>query len=119
MTSELSKEEKSKLYPKTELFSVKGTLGVPHPYTIGPRLVGHCADHNGGILNKRAIEDAEKVGIHCVYPKCTLSHGEHKTALTINCKTEDPELLKEYLMSIKDQCEKDGFAGFALVKDFE
>ena len=94
----------------TEFFSVRDTMGVPHPFTIGTKHVCHASDHHGGRLG----EETCKI-IPCAMRGCQLSYEEHETALAINCKNKDNELLQKYLLSIKEQCEKDKYAGFVLV----
>ena len=59
--------------------------------------------------------NSEKHGAHCGMKNCNLTFEEHETALAVNCKTKDNELLKEYLLSIKEQCEKGKYAGFVFV----
>lgn len=111
-------------YPKSknENFMVIDTISVQHPYMIGPKHVGYAADHHGGMLSKYTIEEGEKRGIHCYMKGCNLSYKQHETALLIGCKQElkideqvNPEL-HEYLLAIKEQCEKDGYVGFAFKK---
>ena len=94
----------------TEFFSVRDTMGVPHPFTIGTKHVVHAADHHCGMLG----EETCKI-IPCAMRGCQLTYKEHETALAINCKNKNNELLNEYLLSIKDQCEKDNYVGFVLV----
>lgn len=104
-------------------YKVVDTIGVPHTYCIGKKLLEFTSEHWGGILGAPAIEDAEKHGIYCEI--CTnkygtpLSYAEHKQALLIECKGEIdpvPEELKTYLESIKEECEKNGYVGFAFMK---
>ena len=103
-------------YPKTEQFEVIDTIGVPHTFTIGTKHVAHAADHFSGILETEAIESLEKNhGSSCVHPGCQLMYKQHEQALLVRCKVKDQEPLRAYLMSIKDQCEKDGYAGFTLL----
>lgn len=103
-------------------FKVIDTIGVPHPYCIGSRLVAHAADRFNGMLGEAAIEDAEKHGIHCDICKqngTILSFKEHKQALLIESKVDIdpvPEELKAYLLSIKEETEKNGYVGFAFKK---
>jgi hypothetical protein len=104
-------------------FSITMTIGVPHPYCITPMHVAVASQHHSGILNEEAIKDCERN-----YGKCGICHGklkyeQHETALLVICKKDVkgtdgkavPELDK-YLMSIKEKCEADGFAGFAFMK---
>lgn len=113
-------------YPKTEFFEVVDTIGVPHPYCIGPGHVGHAADNFSGILGQAAIESAEKAGIHCdICAKAhrktgarILEYSEHEQALLVKVKIDDNNLLKNYLLEIKDMAEKDGFSGFAFLKGY-
>ena len=118
-------EDKFKAYPKTEHFSVVDTIGVPHPYCITPKHVAYASDHCHGMLGKEAIIGAEKAGACCDICKKAqragkipriLKYDEHEQALLIECKVDIKTHQKEahaYLVSIKDQCEKDGYAGFA------
>lgn len=115
---ELTTKEKIARYPKTELFSVMDTpMGVPHPFTVGPRHINHAANHFMGQLGRDAIESLEKErgGPSCCHPNCNLKYHQHQQALAIGCKIKDNDKLKEYLQSIVKQCEADGFAGFVLV----
>lgn len=114
--------EKIKNYPSTEKFRIKDTIGVPHTYCVGPKHVVWASDHWGGMLGDSAIKDGESKGkCHCEVKGCTLSYEEHEQALLVAVKDErqlnDIPELKEYLLSIKDQREKDGFAGFAFIQD--
>ena len=103
-------------------FAVIDTIGVPHPYCIGARHVTHASDRYAGILGGAAIESAEKKGIYCEVCEGRLSYKEHKIALLVECRapTTDssgsavPEL-HDYLLKVKEQCERDGYAGFAFV----
>ena len=99
----------------TKFFSVRDTMGVPHPYCIGTRHVVNASDNFSGMLGKAALEDCESKGIHCAMRGCQLTYKEHETALAINCKNKDNDLLQEYLLSIKEQCEKDKYVGFVLI----
>ena len=119
--------DKIKDYPSTELFYIKDTIGVPHPFMIGSKHVVHAADHFSGMLSKFAIEDLERIKDKpsCEHPGCNLRYDEHEQALLVAVKSDLPldELgkaggqLHNYLMSIKDRCEDDGFAGFAFIKE--
>jgi len=96
----------------TEFFSVRDTMGVPHPFCVGTRHVAYAADHCGGMLGKEAIKAS---GIDCAMKGCQLTFEQHEIALAINCKNKDNELLRTYLLSLKEQAEKDNYAGFVLV----
>jgi hypothetical protein len=116
-------DDKIKDYPRTDNFWVKNTIGVPHPYCIGVKHVAWAAHHHNGMLGSTAIEDAERNGknVHCGMKGCKLKYAEHKQALLVAVKdTRDlndiPEL-KAYILSIKERTEKDGFVGFAFVKE--
>lgn len=125
-------KEKFAKYPKTEMFSIIDTIGVPHPYCITPKHVAHASDHHGGILDANAIRDAEKHGAQCDICRTQVKKGlraevlqydDHKSVLVVevrdpqnrNKPTEIPEL-REYLIQIKAQAESDGYAGFAFKK---
>lgn len=103
-------------------FEVIDTIGVPHPFTIGPRHVVHASDNHGGMLGEATCR-----AIKCAHPRCTLSYEEHESALLISCKADlqiagsketNPEL-QVYLMQSKPLCEEDGYAGFAFAKHRE
>jgi hypothetical protein len=102
------------LYPKTEIFKVIDTVSVPHAYCIGAGLMNKL---DGGILDAASIRQAEKKGAHCGMEGCRLSYDEHKQALLIEVnfagELKTAPGLQEYLKSIKDQTEKDGFQGWA------
>lgn len=113
-----------KKYPKTDLFRVKDTIGVPHPFCVTAPLITFVADNFMGILDKNSIEAFEKKKGRpvCGVRKCNLLYHEHETVLLIAIKSNkelkelEPEL-KEYLLSIKDMAEKDKFAGFAFIQE--
>ena len=115
-------EEQIKKYPKTKMFRIKETIGVPHPYCITPKHVTVAANCFGGMLDKYAIIQAEKQGAKCGICKGKLSYEEHKQALLVEVNDKkkrdlkDIPELKKYLLSIKDQAEKDGFEGFAFIQ---
>ena len=110
-------KEKLKKYPKTDKFECIDTLGVPHPYCVGARHVGHAADHHGGMLGKEAIESGERQGIRCCMRDCNLDYAGHETAVLIEVDDDrdlqDIDELNPYLLSIKALAEADGAAGFA------
>lgn len=110
-------DERLKKYPSTDKFRVTDTIGVPHPYCITPKHVGVASDQFCGRLSDDAIAAAEEQGAKCGICKGKLSYEQHETALLVEV-SDDRELkdipeLHPYLLSIKDMCEKDGFAGFA------
>jgi hypothetical protein len=105
-------------------FYVTDTIGVPHAYCIGTRHVTFAADKFGGMLGNEAIRAGEKKGIRCEVKGCNLTFEQHEKALLIACKAElkdkdgqaNPEL-HAYLLACKENCEKDGFVGFAFIED--
>ena len=105
-------------------FAIIDTIGVPHAYCITPRHVTYASDHNGGMLTKQSIIEAEEHGAKCGICKGKLKYEQHEQALLVSCKrswTEDlfRNELQSYLLTLKEQVEQDGFAGFAFKKDFE
>jgi hypothetical protein len=107
-------------YPAHEFFYVKDTIGVPHPYCITPKHVEIAADQFCGMLGKTAMEAAEKQGARCGVRGCNLSWDKHEQALLIGCKKdikENEETLRTWLLSIKDETEKNGYAGFAFLDE--
>lgn len=106
-------------YPESENFKVVDTIGVPHPYCITSK---HIEYSSGLYLD---VEEAEKNGAVCdicrkavnkgKQPKI-LTYDEHEQALLVECKIEInpvPQELHTWLLSIKDEAEKNGYAGFA------
>jgi len=110
-------DEKLKKYPRTKNFHVIGTIGVPHPFCITEKHVVHAADNYSSLLGKDAIENLEKIKQQstCGVKGCALMYDEHEQALAVHCKVKDNGLLEEYLKSIVDLCEADGYAGFVLI----
>lgn len=118
-------DEKLLKYGKSEHgnYAVVNTIGVPHPYMITGRHVGHASDNFGGMLGEAAIESGEKKGIVCGTCRGKLTYKQHEHALLVECKGplngEDgkavPEL-HEYLLKCKALAEADHYAGFAFVK---
>lgn len=118
-------EEKLKKYPSTDKFKIIDTIGVPHPFCIGPKHVQIASEEFMGMLGEPAIKRAEEKGIYCEICKkierktgqLCMTVDEHKQALLIevNDKRELKDIpeLKKYLLQIKDMAEKDGYAGFA------
>lgn len=112
-------------YGSTEHFYVIDSIGVPHPYCIGPRHVGHASDNFYGRLGSDAIRSAENAGIMCDICRKSqqlLSFDEHEQALLIGClapiKDSDGKANKElhgYLLSIKDEAERNGYVGFSFL----
>lgn len=104
-------------YPKTDLFEVRDTYGVPHPFCITAQHVGFASDNYSGRLGSEAIEAYEKKikKSSCGVRGCDLPFHKHEQALVIYCKSKDHELLKAYLQSLVKLCEADGYAGFIFV----
>lgn len=111
-------------YTKTDLFHVKDSIGVPHPYCITNKHVVHASDNYGGMLGEGAIKSLEeKKGKPCCGVKgCNLYYHEHGQALLIAFKSSKtleelkPEL-NDYLLSIKEMAEADNYIGFAFVQE--
>ena len=120
------KDDKLSKYPSTDIFRVKDTIGVPHPYCITGGHVAYVSDHFSGMLSNESIREAEKhkyknhKPIKCGVKGCNLSYDEHKQALLIEVKSKeelkDVPGLREYLLSIKEMAEADGYAGFTFVQ---
>jgi hypothetical protein len=108
-------------YKRTEFFRVANTIGVPHPFVVTGSLVSFVAKKWGGVISDMAIADFEKKRMKtaCGYKDCNLMHGDHKTVLLISCKSLDQEMLREYLATISDQAQKEGFGGFAFWDETE
>lgn len=115
-------DERLDKYPKTEIFEVIDTIGVPHPYCITPNHMK--GDHM--YMDSDTIREAEKeYGACCdICRKLNnqgksqiLDYDEHKQGILLSVKS-DKELkdvpgLKEYLFKIKPLIESDGFVGVA------
>jgi hypothetical protein len=104
-------------------FYVVDTIGVPHPYCIDPRHIGHAADRFGGMLGEPAIRSAEMAGIHCATCKGKLSYDQHQQALLVACKTEAADQhgqandeMRAYLLKCKALAIEDNYAGFAFMR---
>lgn len=106
-------------------FYVKDSIGVPHPYCIGPRHVTHAADHFGGMLSEAAIEGAERNGAKCETCKGKLTYKQHEQAVLIGCKADMddgngkavPEL-HQFLLALKPLVEASNyFVGFAFLDE--
>lgn len=110
-------KEKIAKYPKTDLFEVADTMGVPHPFCITHHHVAWASDHHSGMLGREAIEAYERMTNRpsCGVTRCNLMYSGHEQALAVRCKTKDEQLTRVYLQSIAKQCEDDGFAGFVLI----
>ncbi len=103
--------EKIKKYPKTDLYEVVDTIGVPHAYTIGADHVADAADNHGGRLGEETMRK-----IQCAHRGCRLTFDQHEKALVVKCKTDlKDERLREYLKSIAEMCSNDGFVGFVFI----
>ena len=109
-------DSRIKKYPKTDLFEIVDTIGVPHPFCITPKHI-EAAQKYGGMLGNEAIEDLERNtnGPSCGVRGCNLMFDQHETALLVACKSKDNAKLKEYLLSIVAMAEEDKFAGFAFL----
>ena len=109
--------KKLEKYPKTELFQVIDTIGVPHPFCITHHHLEQAHKMHSMYLNESVIDALEKETGRpsCGVRGCNLKFSEHEQALLVNCKTKDKELTRSYLLSIKELCEADGYAGFTLV----
>jgi hypothetical protein len=110
--------EELKKYPSTDTLKVIDTIGIPHPYCITPEHVVYASKHSGGMLTRDTICDAEKYGhASCDICKGQLSYEAHETALLIGVSApgelKNVPGLQEYLLSIKEMAEADGYAGFA------
>ena len=109
-------------YPKTEMFSIIDTIGVPHPYMITDKHVSYCADNWNGMLGKECILEGEKLKkCKCGWKNCALTYEEHEQALVVECITEQEiseiqEDLHAYLLSVKDMAIADGYAGFSFIQ---
>ncbi len=103
-------------YKKTVNFEIIDTIGVPHTFCITERHVSHAHNNFSGQLNEAAIESLEKIKGHsCGVRGCQLRFSDHKQALVVKCKIKDEKLLKEYLESNLEQCQKDKYKGFVLL----
>jgi hypothetical protein len=102
-------------------FYIYETIGVPHPYCIGPRHVAHASDNFSGRLSKAAIMDGEKIGILCAIKGCNLLYDQHEVALVVACKKDvkkDPSFkpeLEKFLKDNVDEATANNYAGFAFV----
>jgi len=125
-------KEYQKLFGKSSKgnFFVEDTVPIPHPFTVGTRIVTYTSDHHGGMLGEKAIlayEEEHRRGA-CEHStgigKCQRMYDEHQSALLIACKIDmkdkkdDSKACKElhnYLLKNKKKCEKEKLAGFAFI----
>jgi hypothetical protein len=110
-------DEKLIKYPHTDIFRIKDTIPVPHPYCITPEHM----QLDKMYMNGDTIQEAEKIcGAKCGMEGCKLSYDEHKIALLVEVdhdgELQDVPGLQEYLFSINDMTIRDGFAGYAFIK---
>lgn len=88
----------------------------PHPYTIGNRHIEEAQKHGG------VIGAAVCAAVPCAHPGCTVSYDKHTSdtvaIIQVNTEGELSEVphLQEFLVSIKNQAEALGVAGFGFVK---
>jgi len=106
-------------------FYVEDSIGVPHPYLITPKHIGHASDNFSGRLGEAAIRSCEEKGVTCGMKGCNLTHAEHEQAVAIMC-TKNPEddeaYAKEfqaYLLSMNPKLEESKYVGFVPVKCWE
>lgn len=104
-------------------FWIDDTIGVPHPYCIGPKHVAYASDYRGGILDDDAVEAAERAGARCCTPRCQLKYRQHERALLVTCaapiKDDDGKATPElhaYLLACKEKAEADKYVGFAFME---
>lgn len=96
-------------------------VSIPHPYCITSGHVVWAADHHSGILDKYAIEQAEKRGkAKCGMLGCQLAYDKHVSSLTLFVEVENNrgdlnkvEGLGKWLTSIKPVLEANGIDGIA------
>ena len=116
-------------YPASEHgnFRVIDTIGVPHPYCITPKHLEYCdsmylttdtmrhAEEKGAVCDicKHAVRDGKQGSI--------LSIDEHEQALLVSCKAEiqDNDELHQWLLGIKEETERNGYAGFAFKREVQ
>lgn len=114
-------------YPQQDGFSVVGETVAPHPYMITP----YHLENNPHYMNlgKEQIKQMESDVSHSLcgwgrtasgkYEKkgqtaCNLLYEEHNNVLVVKVPSVDANP-KNYLESIKEQAESDGYAGFAFM----
>ncbi len=118
----MEKLDKYKLtFSKDRNYTIIDTIGVPHPYCLTPKHIAYASAYNGGVLTTNAIRESEEHGARCDICKGKLPYDKHEQALVVSCKKEIKlanDELWEYLLSLKEQVEKDGFAGFVFKQDF-
>lgn len=132
MSNKINKDLEKYGISRNKNFEVIDTIGFPHPYCLTPKHVEYASKKFNGMLGNEALASAEKEGIYCF--SCReinrrlgdpiLKYNEHKHNLLVACykdmnKTKKlKNEMKVYLLSIKDMCEKDGYAGFTFLKKF-
>jgi hypothetical protein len=131
-TREISAEDAIKDYPHTDTFKCTDILFIPHPYTIGNRLMHHI---DSMVISEDTIRAAEAaarpkstawvnvkpVGL-CGHDKCSLTYDEHEIGILVEIGGVDAAVLrqdlnevaglKDYLLRLRPLVETDGFSGF-------
>jgi len=105
-------------------FRVIDSIGVPHPYCIGPEHLQYNDSIYIGAEQIRRMEKQHPTKVHCMVKGCNLSYDEHEQGLIIECKVSmvDPNNnnntrpeLYNYLLQIKEEAEENGYVGFAFL----
>ena len=132
MSNKINKDLEKYGISRNKNFEIIDTIGVPHPYCLTPKHVAHASDKFNGMLGKEAIASAEKEGIYCYtcreinrkFGDPILKADQHEHSLLVACykdMNESKKLkneMKVYLLSVKEMCEKDGYAGITFLKKF-
>jgi len=107
-------------------FYVEDTIGVPHPFCIGEKVMRAV---ESGLLSKENIMAAESERHRGLCSarfesggSCQMKFEEHEQAILVGCKANikgkddmaNPEL-HQWLLKNKELCEKEGFAGFSFL----
>lgn len=102
-------------------------LTHPHPYCITAKHVAVASDHHGGMLDKAAIEDAERRGAECETCRALVKRRRQDRVLRLDEHVTEKALvivvpqnrdlnavagLHAYLLAIKEQAEALGVKGF-------
>lgn len=101
-------------------FTVKSIRNVnnnPHPFIIGPKHIGFCADNYGGTLGEICMKD--KKFPKCSHPGCNLDYKSHTSDRVLFLQLEknlNPNKARKLFQSIEQLMKEDKIDGISLVE---
>ncbi len=89
----------------------------PHAFMIGPRHVAHVADHNGGMLGEKTMEE-----VPCAHPGCQVSYDQHVSDKVLFLELKQnitEEQAPKDLGKLREMLDANGIVGISLVETEE